>query len=190
LFECPLACGLSWGKAKSFQETPRAYGQPYTRRIEILGGNKTLALNSSGGLVSEAMAIVAIMDEANVSTIVPPNSICGSACAQVVFMAGRHRVVLDGGKLGMHSCTTSTGERSTLCNDRVALNAVAHGTDYGSVMAFTEYAAPNEIISFNSTDADCWGLTRWPPGFNRGIKQGDIAPCVLQSIRGGAVPAK
>lgn len=100
-------------------------------------GKKEIALNSGGGLVGEAFAMVALMDQEKVSTIVPPGASCASACAQILFFAGIPRMVLDGGRLGMHSC--SVGEqhvRDDLCNERIAQNALEHGTAYGSVMAF------------------------------------------------------
>jgi hypothetical protein len=147
-------------------------------------GNKNVALNSGGGLVSEALAIVALMDQEKVTTIVPPGAVCASACAQIVFLSGVHRVVLEGGRLGMHSCSTSEKRvRSALCNERIAENALGHGTAYGSVMAFMQYTGPSEMMWFDSRDADCWGFTRWPPGFDRGTKPGDIAPCVFEAIK-------
>ena len=141
-------------------------------------GNKELALNSNGGLVSAAFEIVALMDREKVATIVPPFATCASACV-AIFLAGAQRVVLDGGRLGMHSCASiATGARSELCNDRIAQSALEHGTEFGSVMAFIRYAGPSEMIWFSSQDSDCWGLTRWPPQFKRGIQPGETAPCV------------
>jgi hypothetical protein len=54
-------------------------------------------------------------------------------------------------------------------------------------MAFMEFTGPSEMVWFNSKDADCFGFTRWPPGVNRGVKPGDIAPCVREAIK-GAMP--
>jgi hypothetical protein len=59
-------------------------------------GNKELALESGGGLVAEALKMVALMDQEKVSTVVLPGTTCASACAQIVFLAGVHRVVADG----------------------------------------------------------------------------------------------
>lgn len=146
-------------------------------------GNKNVLLNSGGGLVREAFAIVALMDQEKVTTIVPPAALCASACAQIIFLSGVHRVVRDGGRLGMHSCSIGENRiRSPLCNDEIAKNALVHGTEYGSVMAFMRYSGPSEMMWFDLREADCWGFTRWPPGFGRGTKQGDIAPCVRRAI--------
>ena len=136
-------------------------------------GKKGIALNSGGGLVGEALAMVALMDQEKVSTIVPPGASCASACAQISLLAGIPRMVLDGGRLGMHSC--SVGEEHVpddLCNEKIAENAFNHGVPYGSVMAFMQFVGPTKVIWFNSQDADCYGLTRWPPGSNRGPETG------------------
>jgi hypothetical protein len=145
-------------------------------------GNKNLALNSGGGLVREALAMVALMDQQKVTTIVPPGAACASACAQIIFLAGVQRVVLDGGRLGMHTCSVN-GDSAPLCNEIIAQTALEHGTAYGSVMAFMKYTGASKMIWFNSEDADCYGLTRWPPGINRGTQPGEIGSCFEKSIR-------
>jgi hypothetical protein len=146
-------------------------------------GNKELALESGGGLVAEALKMVALMDKKKVSTVVLPGAMCASACAQIVFLAGVHRVVADGGQLGFHTCAAEH-KKSPLCNEIIAQNALEHGTDYGSVMAFMEFTGPSEMIWFNAKDADCYGFTLWPPGANRGKQPGDIAPCIKEGIQG------
>ena len=146
-------------------------------------GNKELALESGGGLVAEALKMVELMDREQVSTVVLPGAMCASACAQIVFLAGVHRIVANGGQLGFHTCAAGRN-RSPLCNDIIAQNALGHGTDYGSVMAFMEYTGPSEMIWFSSQDADCYGFTRWPPGVNRGKQPGEIAPCIKAGIKG------
>ena len=88
----------------------------------------------------------------------------------------------------MHSCSTGEGAKFPLCNEKIAQNAVAHGVAHGSVMAFMQYAGRAQMIWFDGKDADCWGLTRRPPGFNRGVKPGDIARCVLKGIRDATKP--
>lgn len=145
-------------------------------------GNKSLALNSPGGSVAAAFEMVALMDREKVSTIVPPGAKCASACSQILFVSGVHRVVLDGGHLGMHSCSRA-GVSSELCNESIAGNALAHGVAHGSVMAFMRYTGPEDMIWFSSKDADCWGLTRWPPGMGVALQPGQLGPCVEAAIR-------
>lgn len=144
-------------------------------------GHKTLVLDSAGGMVGEAFAMVALMDRDRVATVVRPGASCASACAQIVFLAGRHRIVQDGGRLGLHSCRQAKdGVQSPLCNDLIARHAVAHGTIYGPIMAFMQMTGPSQVKWLDSEDADCWGLTRWPPGIARGVKDGELPSCLLK----------
>ena len=146
-------------------------------------GNKGIGLWSPGGSVAESFAMVRVMDRARVNTIVPPDMYCASACSQILFVSGFFRAVLDGGKLGMHSCSRG-GEASELCNERIAKNAVAHGVAHAAVMAFMRYVRPADMLWLSAPDADCWGLTRWPPEQKRGVQSDDIAPCVRRAISG------
>ena len=94
-----------------------------------------------------------------------------------------HRVVADGGLLGFHTCAAGRN-KSALCNEIIAQNALEHGTDHGSVMAFMEFTGPSEMIWFSSKDADCYGFTLWPPEANRGKQPGDISRCIKEGILG------
>lgn len=144
-------------------------------------GNKRLLLHSVGGQVGEALAMVRVMDQEKVTTIVEAKAECASACAQVLFLSGVHRFVLDGGRLGLHSCREgSKGSQSTYCNDLIAQNALAHGTGYASIMAFMQFTDPSRMRWFDSEEADCWGFTRWPPGIDRGSKTGELPLCILK----------
>lgn len=144
-------------------------------------GHKTIALNSVGGVVGEAFAMAELMDREKVATVVRPGAVCASACAQIVFLAGLHRVVLDGGRLGLHTCASARdGTRSPFCNEMIAQHAVAHGTAYGPIMAFMQMAGATQVKWLDAEDADCWGLTRWPPGIGRGTKEGELPPCLLK----------
>lgn len=122
------------------------------------------------------------MDEEKVSTVILSGSKCASACAQIVFLAGVHRIVEQGGLLGMHTCSVDR-KKSPLCNQSIAQNALEHGTPDGSVMAFMEYNGAAEMVWFNSQDADCFGFTKWPESTNRGTRPGEIAPCVREAIK-------
>ena len=157
-------------------------------------GNKRLTLNSTGGDVRAAIEMVKVMDQEKVTTIVGPKAECASACAQILFLSGAHRFVLDGGRLGLHSCRKAKkGAKSAYCNDLIAQNALAHGTGYASIMAFMQFTDPTSMRWFDSEEADCWGFTRWPPGIDRGSKTGDVPPCILKppqstGVKGDASP--
>ena len=143
-------------------------------------GQKTVVLDSIGGAVEEAFAMAAFMDRDKVATVVRPGASCVSACAQIVFLAGVHRVVLEGGRLGLHSCSSGKGgARSLSCNEMMAKYATAHGVAYAPFMAFMQMTSPTQVRWLDSKDADCWGLTRWPPGIDRGTKAGELPPCFL-----------
>ena len=155
-------------------------------------GNKHLFLNSKGGLVGEALDMVKVMDHEKVTTIIGPGAECASACAQILYLSGVHRYVLDGGRLGLHSCwEAGKGTASTSCNDLIAKNALAHGTGYASIMAFMQFTEPSRMRWFDAEEADCWGFTRWPPGTDRGSKDGEAPLCILKPPTStGKLPTK
>ncbi len=141
-------------------------------------GHKIVALDSSGGSVSEAFAMVEIMDSERVSTIVMPGTACASACAQVLFLSGIHRIVAEGGRLGLHSCYDARERsRSMVCNELIAQNARARGTPYESIMAFMHLGAPTQMRWLDAPDADCWGFTKRPPGSGSAGQRGHVMTC-------------
>lgn len=131
-------------------------------------GDKRVALASEGGLVGEAFAMADHMDEEKVSTFVLPGTACSSACASILFVAGRHRSVLDRGRLGLHSCAVSASrERSPLCNELIARRAERRGVPYEPMLALLQTSDPRSMRWLRPDEADCWGLTRWPPNAAR-----------------------
>ena len=141
-------------------------------------GNKIVALDSSGGLILEAFAMVEIMDKERVSTIVLPGATCASACAQILFLSGIHRTVEEGGRLGLHSCYDARDRsRSMVCNELIAQNALSRGTPYGAIMAFMHLTGPTQMHWLYASEADCWGFTKRPPGANRDSRAGPATAC-------------
>lgn len=127
-------------------------------------GDKRVALASDGGLVGEAFAMADQMDEEKVSTVVLPGTTCSSACASILFVAGRHRAVLDRGRLGLHSCAVHASRaRSPLCNELIARRAERRGVPYAPLLALLQTSDPRSMKWLRPEEADCWGLTRWPP---------------------------
>jgi hypothetical protein len=111
------------------------------------------------------------MENEKVSAVILPGSACASACATILFVSGVHRYVLDRGRLGLHTCTVGK-TRSAPCNELIARRAERHGVAYGPFADFLGRADPARTKWLGSLEADCWGLTRWPPGMGRPPGQG------------------
>lgn len=156
-----------------------------SRALRDPTGAKVLFLNSPGGDVQEAFAMAKLMNEIVTNTIVPPGASCASACAAIVFISGQYHWVMEGGKLGMHHCYSGTGKLQPHCNEKIAEHAVTQAVAYGSVMAFMKYTMPNEMTWLSSSEADCFGLTRWP---GEATAASRAAPCVVAVIRGEKLP--
>ena len=130
-------------------------------------GNIVFVLNSPGGDVDEAFQIVAIMDNVKVTTIIPDNAICASACASILYISGDRHVVLGSGIIGFHTCyATDIGGKlvsahDELCNERIGTNSFLHGTDYALVDMFTHDYGPNKMRYINAKDACEIGLCRY-----------------------------
>jgi hypothetical protein len=145
-------------------------------------GLRTIAFDSRGGAVDEAFSMAALMDREKVTVVVRSGATCASACSQILFLAGVHRVVEDGGRLGFHSCSVAgSGTRAPICNEMIARQAADRGASYGVVMAFMQLTGPAQMRWLDAADADCWGLTIWPEGSGRGVKRGDAPPCLLRA---------
>ena len=125
-------------------------------------GYYTLVLESSGGSVQAAFELSRVIDAHYVNTYVAPGERCVSACAAIVFIAGREHVAVPGSYLGFHGCfNAQTGRIEDFCNEAIAEHAVAHGTAYGAVMAFIEKIPSNQVVWISGGEADCWGINRY-----------------------------
>ena len=140
-------------------------------------GMKQLYLESEGGLVYDALEMAAIMREEGVSTIVRKGTVCASACASVLFVAGKYRTVEKGGLLAIHSCYDNrNGRAATECNAIISAEAETSGVSALTMMALQEAAGRDSIIIFESDDAACFGLTLKPGAKPRK----GAAPCIKQ----------
>lgn len=144
-------------------------------------GTKRLYLESDGGLVDEALDMAAIMREVGVTTIVRKGTVCASACASVLFVAGKYRTVEKGGLLAIHSCFDAiTGRNATHCNAMISAHADSAGVDGLTLMALQEAAASADaVIVFEADDAACFGLTLKP-----GAKPSRTAPKCVREVMG------
>jgi len=122
----------------------------------------TLELDSSGGLVGEALAMAANMNaRGGIRTVVKPGASCASACAMALFVSGKTPVVYMGGRLGIHSCAMLDGTRAPECNKDMAANATAHGVPWGVIESFANQTQPSSMLWLGAEDAECWGLMKW-----------------------------
>ncbi len=140
-------------------------------------GTKPIGLASLGGSVSAALKMVKIMDKHIVSTFVH-NMKCASACASILYISGKYHWVV-GGILGMHTCYNGlTREKNSLCNQSIADNALAHGTPQGNVMMGMANTAANDMVWYTADQAECWGLTKFPPGITTKYPVTTFGKCV------------
>lgn len=139
-------------------------------------GTKELYLDSPGGSVVDAFKMAQVIDQVGVTTIVPAKATCASACASVVFIAGKYRTVDKGGQLLIHSCYDArNGRKMDECDAVIAALAQQQGISGGAMMAFQEVApGPNTGVLFTADDAACFGLTLAPGK----AALGDKAPCI------------
>lgn len=145
-------------------------------------GTQQLLLNSPGGEVFEALRMAELMKKVGVATVVPDQAMCASACASVLFIAGKYRAVEQGGQLMIHSCFDArNGRKVDQCDAYLAARAQQQGISGRAMMAFQEIApGPRYGVLFSAQDAACFGLTR---SFGQAAP-GDNAPCIQQALHG------
>lgn len=144
-------------------------------------GAKVVLLDSPGGSVDEAMRISDILRSFSVHMVIPEGARCASACASILFIAGKYRTVEEGGKFGQHSCSRQ-GVADPDCNEAIAQHAFDRGVSHGSVSAFVTYVAPEDILWMNRQNVDCWGISRYP--FTDESKFWKSEPCAIKGLSG------
>ena len=125
-------------------------------------GNRQLVLESLGGNVGEAFAMVDVMDAEKVTTRVRAGKSCASACAVIVFTAGADRIVEPGGRLGIHTCYEKNGARSTSCNELIANAGQKHGVPFIATFTLMQLTPPGSVRWLDAENAACWRLSRDP----------------------------
>ncbi|HVY52031.1 MAG TPA: ATP-dependent Clp protease proteolytic subunit [Devosia sp.] len=151
-------------------------------------GTRNLLLNSPGGTVVDAWDMANVLDQVGVTTIVPAGAVCASACASVLFVAGKYRLVLAGGRLAIHSCYDArNGGKVEECDAALSIRAAQRGVSGYALMAFQELApGPNSIVVLSAKDAACYGLMRTPGE----PAAGDNAPCIKAALRAARAKAR
>lgn len=162
------------GAAKLFEEA--------SKNIEKLPhGLPVVLLDSPGGLVDEAMKISAVMRHTPFHTVIPDGARCASACASIIFIAGRNRTVEAFGLFGQHSCAKG-GIPNPSCNEKISAHAFSNGVSYGSVAAFVTNVRPDKMLWFSREDVDGWGLSRYPRESENGFEKSE--PRVFRMLTG------
>lgn len=144
-------------------------------------GYPVLLLDSLGGSVAEALRISEHLDTHHVHTVVPDGAKCASACASIVFIAGKLRTIEPFGLIGQHSCSVN-GIADQRCNELLSQHALKHGVSHGSVSAFVTFTPPSKVLWFSREDADGWGLTRYPGELASGFQKSE--PRAIKMITG------
>ena len=166
----------------------RKLARALSRSSPSYHGTPQILLDSPGGVVVEAIAMAELMRKTGVTTVVPAHAMCASACASVLFVAGKYRTVEQSGQLMIHSCFDArNGRKIDQCDAYLAARAQQQGISGRAMMAFQEIApGPHYGVLFSADDAACFGLTR---AFGQ-KPLGDNAPCIQQALHGGKGKAK
>ncbi len=150
-------------------------------------GLPVLLLDSPGGSVFEALLLSAAMKNRPFHTVIPDGASCASACASIVFIAGKYRTMEHFGRFGQHSCSVS-GTPDTECNELISQHAMSNGVSHGSVAAFVTYTAPTEMLWFSRADIDGWGISHYPGSEESGFEKSE--PRIFKAITGKTPPAQ
>jgi hypothetical protein len=150
-------------------------------KLATRGQNRTkdLLLDSPGGLVREAFAMANVMDIEGVSTVVPANAVCASACASVLFVSGRYRSIEKGGALLIHSCFDGRdGSEVEFCNALISEHAQYEGASGLAMMALQQAAGTNTGFLIDGKAAACLGLIS-----SSGRRAAAVPPCLRAAMR-------
>ncbi|MBB3020421.1 uncharacterized protein YecT (DUF1311 family) [Microvirga lupini] len=113
-----------------------------------------LSIESPGGSVAEAKKVAEIVKLSQL--IVVADHECASACAQVIFPAGKYSILTKGSLLGIHSCS-SQGVRSEVCNEDIANFVVSNGFPHGTVDMYMDLYNPSDMKWMGEIAARCFG---------------------------------
>jgi hypothetical protein len=137
----------SFGSFIKFSETPSVLfllgeissGDSFELRRAIRSNDiELIVTNSPGGHVFEALQISGIVFDNNISTFIPENGDCSSACS-FVFFAGGNRIAR--GNLGVHQFYTS--EKSTMTQPNTEETMIVSQFTTSEIIGFlNQYQTP------------------------------------------------
>jgi uncharacterized protein YecT (DUF1311 family) len=120
-------------------------------------GLRRITLESPGGEVAEALRVAEVIRDNNFVTLVTGE--CASACAMVLYPAGRYAMLLEGGRLGFHSCYDArTSIVHPECTELIAKFAASNGFPYGSIKLFAGLIGPADMYWVSNVLAYCYGM--------------------------------
>jgi len=120
-------------------------------------GLRRVILESPGGEVAEALRVAEVIKNNDFITLVDGE--CASACATVLYPAGRYAMLLDGGRLGFHACYDArTSVVHPECTELIAKFAASNGFPYGSIKVFASLRGPAEMHWVTNVLAHCYGM--------------------------------
>jgi uncharacterized protein YecT (DUF1311 family) len=135
-------------------------------------GLRRINLESPGGEVAEALRVAEIIRSNNFMTVVTGE--CASACAMVLYPAGQYAMLLEGGRLGFHSCYDArTSIAHPECTELIAKFAASNGFPYGSIKVFAGLSGPADMYWVSNVLAYCYGMEHFI---------GDPAPTTVSTL--------
>ena len=131
----------------------------FRRALTTFPNLTTIILDSPGGLVNNALVIADIAFERGMSTVVPQQAQCFSACVYI-FLAGHSRLAL--GQLGVHQMSADNDlpdarVQETLANVMEALNKF--GTPF-EIIALMLRTNADDIRVLTARELRDWGVNR------------------------------
>ena len=190
-FICSLANTVAAKEFKFFSESDAIYAQG-----EIIQGDAdrllreisdepatTLLINSEGGSVTAAIAVAEVVKHLGLKVHVP--DMCASACAAVIFPAGKTSTLSDHGVLGFHECYSREGNSYRThepCNELTRQYAVSNGFPYGTLKILAHNKGPSEMMWITRTIATCYG---WHSSWSgeKPFMNEEAQPCVEAVLR-------
>ena len=150
-------------------------------------GVPIVLLDSPGGSVTEALLMSKHLNGKPAHMVIANGAKCASACASILFIAGKYRTMEAFGRFGQHSCSLN-GIQNQACNDKISEHALNNGVSYGSVAAFVTYVPPKDILWFSRTEIDCWGISRYPFTLESGFEKSE--PCFFEMLKKEKPPSQ
>jgi len=150
--------------------------------IEATGAD-TLLIESGGGSVTAAISVAEVIKLNDMRVHVP--DMCASACAAIIFTAGRTSTMSNSAKLGFHQCYVQDkfdARSDDFCNELMRKYAVQNGFPYGTLKILAANAGPSEMYWITRTLATCYGWhTSWAG--EKPLMNDEAQPCVQAVIR-------